>query len=81
MSRRKGSSKPTRLTVFAVPAQAFQTDFNDNFARYQLASEERAGLGRQSLMDRLSNLQLLFLLAPMVLLMIAIWCGLGCRAG
>lgn len=66
-------------SFFAVPAQAFQTDFNDNFARYQLASEERAGLGRQSLMDRLSNLQLLFLLAPMVLLMIAIlvWFGMS----
>ena len=66
-------------SFFAVPAQAFQTDFNDNFARYQLASEERAGLGRQSLMDRLFNLQLLFLLAPMVLLMIAIlvWFGMS----
>ncbi|WP_449551015.1 methyl-accepting chemotaxis protein [Lelliottia amnigena] len=66
-------------SFFAVPAQAFQTDFNDNFARYQLASEERAGVGRQSLMDRLSNLQSLFLLAPVVLLMIAIlvWFGMS----
>lgn len=66
-------------SFFAVPAQAFQTDFNDNFARYQLASEERAGVGRQSLMDRLSNLQSLFLLAPVVLLMIAllVWFGMS----
>ncbi|MBL5898365.1 Tar ligand binding domain-containing protein [Lelliottia amnigena] len=66
-------------SFFAVPAQAFQTDFNDNFARYQLASEARAGVGRQSLMDRLSNLQSLFLLAPVVLLMIAIlvWFGMS----
>lgn len=66
-------------SFFAVPAQAFQTDFNDNFAHYQLASEERAGVGRQSLMDRLSNLQSLFLLAPIVLLMIAllVWFGMS----
>lgn len=31
---------------FAVPAQAFQTDFNDNYARYQQASEKRAIQGR-----------------------------------
>jgi hypothetical protein len=35
---------------FAVPAQAFQTDFNDNYARYQQASEKQAMQGRQSLM-------------------------------
>jgi methyl-accepting chemotaxis protein-1 (serine sensor receptor) len=27
---------------FAVPAQAFQTDFNDNYARYQQLSEKQA---------------------------------------
>ena len=64
---------------FAVPAQAFQTDFNDNYARYQLLSEQRAGDGRQSLMDRLSDLQSLFLLAPVVLLLIAVavWFGMS----
>ncbi len=64
---------------FAVPAQAFQTDFNDNYARYQLASEQRAGDGRQSLMNRLSDLQSLFLLAPVVLLLIAVavWFGMS----
>lgn len=64
---------------FAVPAQAFQTDFNDNYARYQLLSEKRAGDGRQSLMDRLSDLQSLFLLAPVVLLLIAVavWFGMS----
>lgn len=64
---------------FAVPSQAFQTDFNDNYARYQLLSEQRAGEGRQSLMDRLSDLQSLFLLAPVVLLLIAVavWFGMS----
>jgi methyl-accepting chemotaxis protein-1 (serine sensor receptor) len=31
---------------FAVPAQAFQADFNDNYARFQQASEKRADEGR-----------------------------------
>ncbi len=34
---------------FAVPAQAFQSDFNDNYARYQQASERQAVQGRQDL--------------------------------
>jgi hypothetical protein len=38
---------------FAVPAQAFQSDFNDNYARYQQASEKQAMQGRQSLMAQL----------------------------
>lgn len=64
---------------FAVPAQAFQTDFNDNYARFQQLSEQQAGVGRQSLMDRLSDLQSLFLLAPVVLLLIAVavWFGMS----
>lgn len=64
---------------FAVPAQAFQTDFNDNYARYQQLREQRAGEGRQSLMDRLADLQSLFLLAPVVLLLIAVavWFGMS----
>lgn len=64
---------------FAVPAQAFQADFNDNYARYQQVSEQHAAQGRQSLMDRLSGLQSLFLLAPVVLLGIAIvvWFGMS----
>lgn len=64
---------------FAVPAQAFQTDFNDNFARYQQRSEKQAIQGRQSLMEQLSGLQRLFLFAPLVLLTIAIavWLGMA----
>ncbi|EKS6412915.1 Tar ligand binding domain-containing protein, partial [Enterobacter hormaechei] len=64
---------------FAVPAQAFQTDFNDNFARYQQRSEKQAIQGRQSLMEQLSGLQRLFLFAPLVLLAIAIavWFGMA----
>lgn len=65
-------------SFFAVPAQAFQTDFNDNYARYQQTSEQQAVEGRQSLMERLSGLQTLFLFAPLVLLAIAVlvWFGM-----
>ncbi len=62
---------------FAVPAQAFQTDFNENYARYQQASEKQAMQGRQSLMAQLSGLQTLFLAAPVLLLAIAILVWLG----
>lgn len=64
---------------FAVPAQAFQTDFNDNYARYQQLSEEQAVKGRQALVAQLSGLQTLFLFAPGVLLAIAIvvWLGMA----
>ncbi|ELW1647582.1 Tar ligand binding domain-containing protein [Enterobacter oligotrophicus] len=64
---------------FAVPSQAFQTDFNDNYARYQQVSEKQAVQGRQALMEQLSGLQTLFLLAPVVLLAIAIvvWFGMA----
>ena len=64
---------------FAVPAQAFQTDFNDNYARYQQASEKQALKGRQSLIAQLSGLQTLFLLAPVLLLAIAVavWFGMS----
>lgn len=63
---------------FAVPAQAFQSDFNDNYARYRLLSEKQAMQGREALMAQLSGLQTLFLLAPVVLLAIAIavWFGM-----
>ncbi|WP_044860105.1 methyl-accepting chemotaxis protein, partial [Enterobacter ludwigii] len=64
---------------FAVPAQAFQTDFNENYARYQQASEKQAMQGRQSLMAQLSGLQTLFLIAPVLLLAIGVlvWFGMS----
>lgn len=64
---------------FAVPVQAFQTDFNENYALYQQASEKQAMQGRQSLMAQLSGLQTLFLIAPVLLLAIAIlvWFGMS----
>ncbi|WP_312453432.1 methyl-accepting chemotaxis protein [Pseudescherichia sp.] len=64
---------------FAVPAQAFQADFNDNFARFRAASDARAEAGRQMLMARLANLQYLFILGPALLLVIAIavWFGMS----
>ena len=78
-SNRKRLSEQTRLMPFAVPAQAFQTDFNDNYARYQQASEKQAMQGRQALMAQLSGLQTLFLLAPVLLLAIAaaVWFGMS----
>ncbi|MGP3591970.1 methyl-accepting chemotaxis protein [Vagococcus sp. WN89Y] len=57
---------------FAVPAQAFQADFNDNYARFQQASEIQAEQGRQTLMDNLTRLQHVFLLVPVVLVAIAV---------
>ena len=65
--------KPTPSMRFAVPAQAFQTDFNDNYARYQQASEKQAMQGRQSLMAQL-GLQTLFLICACS---VARYCG--CR--
>lgn len=64
---------------FAVPAQAFQADFNENFARYQQASQQRAEQGRQALMGSLTGLQDLYLLAPALLLAIAVavWFGMS----
>ncbi|MEG5488750.1 methyl-accepting chemotaxis protein [Enterobacter kobei] len=64
---------------FTVPAQAFQSDFNDNYARYQQASEKQAMQGRQGLMTQLSRLQTLFLFAPVLLLAIAVavWFGMS----
>ena len=64
---------------FCRAAQAFQTDFNDNYARYQQASEKQALKGRQSLIAQLSGLQTLFLLAPVLLLAIAVavWFGMS----
>jgi len=64
---------------FAVPAQAFQADFNDNYARYQQTSSQLAAEGRQRLTSSLSNLQTLFMLAPLLLVAIAVlvWFGMS----
>lgn len=64
---------------FAVPVQAFQSDFNDNYAHFQTASEQSAVSGREQLMASLSRLQQLFLLAPLLLLGVAIgvWRGMS----
>lgn len=57
---------------FAVPVQAFQADFNDNYARFQQGSEQEAEAGRQSLLGNLTGLQTLFLWAPAFLVLIAV---------
>jgi methyl-accepting chemotaxis protein-1 (serine sensor receptor) len=75
-----GLQKSQSIDVFfAVPVQAFQSDFNDNYARFQAVSEQRAEQGRQSLMANLSGLQQLFILAPAVLLLVAllVWRGMS----
>ncbi|ADO48542.1 methyl-accepting chemotaxis sensory transducer [[Enterobacter] lignolyticus SCF1] len=64
---------------FAVPVQAFQSDFNDNYARFQQASEQRAEQGRLALMNNLASLKQLFFLAPALLVVIAamVWFGMS----
>ncbi len=47
----EGLVKPTpSMRFLPCRAQVFQTDFNDNYARYQQASAKQALKGRQSLM-------------------------------
>lgn len=64
---------------FAVPVQAFQSDFNENYARFQTTRQRQTDEGRQSLMTSLSGLQQLFMLAPAVLLIVAllVWRGMS----
>lgn len=51
--------------------QAFQTDFNANYARFQQNSGRDAEAGRQQLLASLERLQNLFLFIPLVLVVIA----------
>ncbi|HHU0690870.1 methyl-accepting chemotaxis protein [Citrobacter sp. Marseille-Q3906] len=64
---------------FAVPVQAFQTDFNENYARFQKDGGRRVEAGRQQLLTSLEGLQHLFLFIPVVLVVIAIqvWWGMS----
>ncbi|MDM2935079.1 methyl-accepting chemotaxis protein [Citrobacter sp. Cu233] len=57
---------------FAVPVQAFQTDFNENYARFQQDSGQQAEKGREQLLTSLERLQQLFLFIPLVLVVIAV---------
>ncbi|HCD1258234.1 TPA: Tar ligand binding domain-containing protein [Citrobacter amalonaticus] len=75
-----GLSKTKSIDAFfAVPIQAFQADFNDNYARGQKAAAQARESGRQQLLDRLLDLQHLFLLLPLMLLAIAVavWWGMS----
>ena len=75
-----GLSKTQSIDAFfAVPVQAFQSDFNDNYARFQQASEQQGDRGRQALMSSLTSLQTLFLVAPALLVAIAflVWLGMS----
>lgn len=64
---------------FAVPVQAFQTDFNENYARFQQESGRQTEGGRQQLIASLEGLQHLFLFIPFVLVVIAllVWSGMS----
>ncbi|WP_255433022.1 Tar ligand binding domain-containing protein, partial [Citrobacter sp. TBCS-14] len=57
---------------FAVPVQAFQTDFNENYARFQQDSFQQTEKGREQLLTSLERLQHLFLFIPLVLVVIAV---------
>ncbi|MBP0685541.1 hypothetical protein J8J21_21085, partial [Mycobacterium tuberculosis] len=57
---------------FAVPVQAFQADFNDNFARYQSANAQRADRDSRELLGGLEQAQRMFIVALGVLLIIAL---------
>ncbi|EOW6769217.1 methyl-accepting chemotaxis protein [Cronobacter muytjensii] len=57
---------------FAVPVQAFQADFNDNFARYQRDNAQRADTESQELLGGLEQAQRMFIVALGVLLFIAV---------
>ncbi|EOC0263535.1 methyl-accepting chemotaxis protein [Cronobacter dublinensis] len=57
---------------FAVPVQAFQADFNDNFARYQRDNAQRADRGSRDLLGGLEQAQRMFIVALGVLLVIAV---------
>lgn len=64
---------------FAVPVQAFQADFNENYSRVQKVNAQAREQGRQQLLDRLLNLQRLFWALPVMLLVIAVavWWGMS----
>lgn len=64
---------------FAVPIQAFQADFNDNYARVQQLEAGARETGRQQLLTRLENLRLLFLALPVMLaaVAVAVWWGMS----
>lgn len=75
-----GLSKTKSIDAFfAVPIQAFQADFNDNYARVQKVAAQARESGRQQLLDRLLDLQHLFYLLPVMLLVIAVavWWGMS----
>ncbi|EGT4252503.1 HAMP domain-containing protein [Citrobacter amalonaticus] len=75
-----GLSKTKSIDAFfAVPIQAFQADFNDNYARVQKVAAQARESGRQQLLDRLLDLQHLFYLLPVMLLIIAVavWWGMS----
>lgn len=64
---------------FAVPIQAFQSDFNANYARYQQQNEHRTDASGDVLLHSLSQAQSLFIMALAILLVVAVtvWLTVG----
>ena len=57
---------------FAVPVQAFQADFNDNFANWQKHNQQQTDADSRALMGGLAQAQKLFIGALGILLVIAV---------
>lgn len=64
---------------FAVPVQAFQAEFNDNFASWQKGNQQRADADSRALMAGLSRAQTLFIgaLAVLLIIAVAVWRGVA----
>lgn len=62
---------------FEVPVQAFQADFNDQYAHYQTGGEKQTAQANTALLDSLSKAQTLFIVALGILLVVAIAVWLG----
>ncbi|EPF16982.1 methyl-accepting chemotaxis protein signaling domain protein [Cedecea davisae DSM 4568] len=62
---------------FEVPIQAFQSDFNEQYARYQSEGEKQTVQASGSLLSSLSQAQTLFIIALGILLVVAIAVWLG----
>lgn len=62
---------------FEVPIQAFQSDFNEQYARYQTEGEKQTVQASGSLLSSLSQAQTLFIIALGILLVVAVAVWLG----
>lgn len=74
----EGMQKKASIDAFfEVPIQAFQSDFNEQYARYQTEGEKQTVQGSHTLLHSLSQAQTLFIIALGILLVVAIAVWLG----